>query len=255
MKQPLAWFRRKTRDVALARAIMLRVHALRKPTATRQGGILFLFYHDVRADEQDCFYRQLQMFRSLGEFVGIDEALCLIKTGGANAKDRICLTFDDGYRGAFDYAAPILFEGKIPAAFFVVPHWIDEQRQGIASWGDCRRLVSLGMVIGSHCLTHTRLNLLHTTLVTEELVLSKNRIETELGLPCLHFACPWGQPGADYQPDREPALARGAGYQSFFTTVPRRAYEGSDFWALPRVRMEPSWGIREVRYAFSRSQT
>jgi len=231
---------------------MLRLYIIGRPKTVPRGGVLFLFYHDVKPFEQERFQRQVQMLQSVGKLIGLDEALGVLENG-ADDEARICLTFDDGYKGAFDYALPILADNKVAAAFFVVPRWIDERRPGIMSWDDCRHLDSLGMDVVSHGLTHKRLRSSDTGSVTAELILSRQRIESEIGRPCYHFACPWGQPGADYHPEREPALARAAGYRSFFTTIPHRAYFGTDPWAIPRVRMEPSWGVREIKYALSRS--
>jgi len=162
------------------------------------------------------------------------------------------VTFDDGYTDAFDNGLPILAAQNVPAAFFVISGWIDENRPGVIGWVECRELAAAGMEIGSHSATHPHLATLGEPEVEAELTASKARIEAELGRPCLHFACPYGQPGEDYLPDRDPGLARAAGYQSFLTTVPRRAHAAADPWTLPRVRMEPGWGDAELRYAFSR---
>ena len=83
-------------------------------------------------------------------------------------------------------------------------------------------------------------------------MLAKNRLEQELALPCNHFACPWGQPEEDYVPDRDPLLARQAGYRSFFTTLSARATPGVSAFALPRIVLEPGWGCYQLRYLFSR---
>ncbi len=247
--------------MGLARAAAVGVlAAARRPN--RADGVLFLFYHDMRAGERRRFEAQLGRLRDFGDLIGLTDATRLLAGGGGGR--HVCLTFDDGCRGAFDHALPILAAHGAPAAFFVVAQWLDDAGSRGAGdgagghigdrigWEECRRLLAAGMEVGSHSLTHRRLGGLDRAEVVRELVASRTRIEAELGRPCVHFACPWGQPAADYHPEREPRLARDAGYRSFLTTIPRRAGRDTDPWCLPRVRMEPGWGAAELRYALSR---
>lgn len=246
----VAWLRRSLRDVPLARAAATRLRTLGQRPGGAPDGVVILFYHSMRAGERRRFARQLVQMRALGDIIGLSDALRVLAERRASGR-YVCLTFDDGCRDAFDHAFPILAEQGVPAAFFVVPGWMDEDRDGIFGWDECRRLAVDGMEIGSHSLTHRRLATLATAEARREFAASRARVEAELGRPCLHFACPWGQPGADYL-ERDPGLARATGYQCFLTTIPRRAVAPADPWSLPRVRMEPGWGAAELRYAFSR---
>lgn len=242
--------RHRLRDVRLAREAVVRLRLLsHRPAAS--DGVIFLFYHGVPPRDRARFARQLRRLRDFGDLVSLSDAIALL-ADGANHGRQICLTFDDGYRDAFDNALPILVEAGAPAAFFVISGWIDEAREDVIGWDECRDLVRSGMEVGSHTVTHRRLSTLSEPEAAAELQASRARIETELGQPCRHFACPFGQPDADYRPDREPALARAAGYRSFFTTIPRRAAASADPWRLPRVRMEPGWSDAELRHALLR---
>jgi peptidoglycan/xylan/chitin deacetylase (PgdA/CDA1 family) len=255
MRNLRAHLSRGLRDIPLARGAAVRLRTLGKPRGGADDGVLILFYHGVRAADRRPFERQLHQLRQLGDIIGLSDTVSLFASApdsGRVGGRFICLTFDDGYTDAFDNGLPILAAQNMPAAFFVISGWVDENRPGIIGWTECRQLAAAGMEIGSHSATHPHLANLGEPEVEAELTASKARIEAELGRPCLHFACPYGQPGEDYQPDREPGLARAAGYQSFLTTVPRRAQAAADPWTLPRVRMEPGWGDAELRYAFSR---
>lgn len=243
--------RHQLRDVRLAREAVVRLRLLaRRPVAS--DGVLFLFYHAMRPGERGQFARQLRRLRDHGDLIALSDAVALLAAGGGRGERRICITFDDGARSAYDHALPILAEQGVPAAFFIVPGWIDEARAEIVGWDDCRRIAQAGMEVGSHSLTHRRLATLDAAKVASDLAAARERIEAELGRPCRHCACPWGQPDVDYLPEREPTLARAAGYRSFFTTVAQRAQPGADPWSLPRVRMEPGWGRAEIRYALLR---
>ncbi len=245
------WLARRLRDKPIARAAAVRLRTLGQSQGGTGDGVLILFYHEMLAHERGCFEDQLRRLRNLSDIIGIEDAIGLLGSGRVPGR-FVCLTFDDGCRSAYDHAFPVLASQGLPAAFFVVSGWIDEGRPGVMSWADCRRLVADGMEVGSHSATHRRLANLCESETDVELRASRARIEAELGRPCTHFACPWGQPGSDYDPEHTTGLARAAGYRSFLSTVPRRAHAGVDLWSLPRIRMEPGWGAAELRYAFSR---
>jgi peptidoglycan/xylan/chitin deacetylase (PgdA/CDA1 family) len=242
--------RKRLRDTAAIRTALVRLRTAVTASRARRNGVLFLFYHDILAGERSDFERQLTQLQNYGDIVSIDKAIRSTTEGGS---DRfICLTFDDGYDGAIKHGLPILTDRSLPATFFIVPGWIDAARPGVANWDSCRALVQNGMEVGSHSMTHRRLSGLDQREVLSEMVASRVCIEEELRLPCRHFACPWGQPKADFLIERDPALAREAGYRSFFTTLPHRAPAHASPYLLPRVRMEPGWGDTELRYAFCR---
>ncbi len=249
VRQPGA-LRRALREFGPARQAAIRVRLLARPTVAA-GGVTFLFYHSVAARQRIAFNRQVTRLRGFGDLTALGDAIAFL-AGPASGERRICLTFDDGDRGAYAHALPVLAERGVPAAFFVVPRWLDEKRPGSIGWEECRSLAQAGMEVGSHSLSHRRLSTLDGADALAEFAASRARIESELGRPCLHFACPWGQPVLDYDPHRDRALARAAGYQSFLTTFACRAAFGADPWALPRVRMEPAWGEAELAYALGR---
>ncbi len=205
----------------------------------------------MAANERRQFARQLRLMREIADLVSVSDALEMLRSQ-RSGNYCICLTFDDARLGAFENAMPILVEQGVPATFFVVPGWIDDRLSGTFSWDDCRSLVAAGMEVGSHSLNHRRLANMTRSEVVSELTRSRLRIEAELNRSCVHFACPWGQPGEDFRPERDPALARLSGFRSFLTSVPRRAAMGVSPYNIPRVRMEPAWGAAELRYALLR---
>jgi peptidoglycan/xylan/chitin deacetylase (PgdA/CDA1 family) len=253
----IAALRRRLRDVALLRRAVVPVLAMLRPADTLADWVAFPMYHHFRAGDRAGFQAQLRAMRSQADFVTLDDAVAMLSQPHLSGR-HICITFDDGWRGPFEHAWPILADHGVPTTFFVVPGWIDDGGtasqggwQEVAGWDECRRLAAAGATIGSHSTTHARLAQLDAPAARAQLAASRRRIEAELGRPCRHFACPWGQPVEDYLPDRDPVAARDAGYSSFLTTIRGRARKGSGPWAIPRIRLEPGWGAAELRYALS----
>jgi peptidoglycan/xylan/chitin deacetylase (PgdA/CDA1 family) len=239
---------RGLKEIKVARAVAIPLIALTRPREHGPHWTAFLFYHHVTEGQRQAFEQQLTRLRDIADLVNVDDALNTLAPGTTGR--HVCLTFDDGNESAFNHALPILSARSVPATFFIVSDWIG--RPSTITWNNCRTLIANGMTVASHGATHRRLAELDGPEVLADLVRSRERIELETGRACLHFACPWGQPGTDYLPTRDPGLAREAGYRSFFSTVPRRARPGALGEVLPRIRMEPDWGAAELRHAFSR---
>jgi peptidoglycan/xylan/chitin deacetylase (PgdA/CDA1 family) len=250
--------RTRLRDLRLLRRAVVPVLAALQPADRLADWIAFPMYHHFRPGDEAAFRTQLRGMRDLGDFIGLDDAVALLAGGGLRGR-HFCLTFDDGWHGPYAHARAILAEAEIPTAFFVVPGWIDRgaglqdgRDEKVITWAECRVLADAGMTIGSHSVDHARLAALDAYAARGQLEGSRARIEGELGRACRHFAAPWGQPGADYIGDRDPGLAREAGYHSFLTTIRGRATVATSPFAIPRLRLEPEWGIGELRYALGR---
>lgn len=223
------------------------------------GRLITVMYHGMNAADRRRFANQLNYMKSLGDFVTVAQATELLESGHRITGRHFCVTFDDGLSDAFRYAVPVLGERSIPSAFFIVPDWVStasalpaDTSPKYVSWDDCRKMTGSGVTIGSHSASHRRFSMMDGPQAMHELTVSKSRIEDETRQSCVHFACPWGQPYRDYLPHRDPALAAIAGYRSFFTTKRGAATIGDSPWSIPRVRLEPGWGVSQLRYLFTR---
>lgn len=94
-----------------------------------------------------------------------------------------------------------------------------------------------GVTIGAHTLSHPMLAKHDEEFARRELVESKARLESELGLPVRHLAYPVGD--ATSAGKREFRLARQAGFVSAVTTRPGHVFDMHDrhLHALPRVSL------------------
>src|SRR5262245_30221436 len=130
--------------------------------------------------EPPRFRDQMRRLREKQRPVSLDEVLA----GGAPG--AVAVTFDDGYRDLMEHALPVLKEYRIPAAFFIVveavggkDRWYRGDRD-IMTWDDVKRLADAGMEIGSHSMTHRRMDQVDAATLERELVDSKRAIEEKL---------------------------------------------------------------------------
>jgi peptidoglycan/xylan/chitin deacetylase (PgdA/CDA1 family) len=122
------------------------------------------------------------------------------------------------------------------------------------NWDQVRQMHALGMVIGSHTMTHPNLPNAGLERARLEIVESKARLEAEIGAPVTMFSYPNG--GAERYMTREvAALVREAGFAA--ATTSRNAFAGpsSDLFALERVQVSQElerlvFALEVERYAF-----
>jgi peptidoglycan/xylan/chitin deacetylase (PgdA/CDA1 family) len=232
----------------------------------------FPYYHHVLDDERRGFERQLKYMRRFGEFLSLDEALEAMRSPAGIDGRYFCVTFDDGFKNCLTNALPILLDNNCPAAFYVPTDYVgldlDADRDLVQrfydgarsytlpieflNWDDCRALAAAGMTIGSHTCSHTRLTGLSSETLARELHHSKARIESELGKPCSHFACPWGRPGRDFDAAEHIPFVRDAGYRSMLTTQRGANRAGTDPFAVMRQEFRAHEGLSVLRYMFAR---
>jgi peptidoglycan/xylan/chitin deacetylase (PgdA/CDA1 family) len=219
--------------------------------------VRFIYGHDMKATDVAQFGRQLDLIQRLGAIVTHDEALDRLARGALSGR-FFCLSFDDGWATSRDYVLPVLAERGLTCMIFLRTGAIDEAgtsgANGYLTWAQCREMAAGGHVaFGAHTDSHPNLADLDSARVRAELQLSKAKIEDELGRPCLDFACPWGRPGVNFHPGRDPALAREVGFRTFFTTVRGVNRAGSDPFALKRDEIGVGWSMAETRFFLARA--
>ncbi len=199
------------------RTLALRLLALRKLGARPQPGIRFVCYHEVLDGEEANLEHQLRLMGRMGTFISLDQAVDLMASGGAITTPLFTVTFDDGLETSCRNAWPVFERMGIPFSIFIITSYAGTK--GYMGWPDIERMAQSGVVtFGSHTVNHRNLATLSADEVRFELGESRKRIESATGKPCDHFCCPWGRPGRDFLPERDPAIATDVGYRSFLTT-------------------------------------
>lgn len=148
---------------------------------------------------------------------------------------RYLLTFDDGNVSDFEIVLPMLKQMDCTAAFFIVTDRIGTPHH--LSWHQVRELHKAGMTIGSHSASHPDMRRLDEAGQRKELLVSRLRIEEELGVAVTAFSFPFGKFN-----DGLVGLACETGYGVVCTSrhgvtdfpaflLPRNSVNGSMSWA------------------------
>ena len=168
--------------------------------------VVALTFHDVIQDgragqpqDGERFYcitvgeleRLLVQLRKLGyQGVRSREFRAWQQGRGELPERTVVLTFDDGYASHLELIAPLLVRYHFSGTFFVTVGHIG--KPGYLTWEQLRRLVFLGMEIGSHGMTHTPLIAVDRRQLDHEVAESKRVLEQRLGQPIESLAAPGG---------------------------------------------------------------
>jgi peptidoglycan/xylan/chitin deacetylase (PgdA/CDA1 family) len=137
-------------------------------------------------------------------------------------ENSFVLTFDDGFAGVYDFAAPVLKKLEWPATVFLVAGKLGGQSDWEVTTGDLifphqlmdaaqlRRLSAQGFSLHSHSLRHHDLTTLNTSALEQDLCDSRILIADINGQTPVHLAYPYG---------RHNEAVRNAAQRAGFTTA------------------------------------
>ena len=199
-------------------------------------------------------------------FVSIDDIPSLnTKHFSLNTNRFVCLTFDDGYRDNYTLAYPMLKRLGVPFTVYVTTGFIDNKQKmwwyHCESREQCQTCLSnaevqqcersypgehLGLstdelkaldadplcTIGSHTMSHSKLDTLSYDEQYKEIADSKQHLEQLLGYPVRHFSFPHGAHNADTL-----AICRELGFKTVVQSWGGPVRKGVSYDVLPRINM------------------
>lgn len=195
----------------------------------------------------DSFERQLWTLRRLG-LRGVCTSEGIARLSNGTSRGCVVLTFDDGYADTLTIAAPLLKSYGFRATCYVVSgavgtynRWDAEflqEKKPLMSREQLEHWLAAGMEVGSHSLSHQRLQELSQEAARHEIMESRSALRNMLGVPIEHFAYPFGQFSAGIVES-----VRQAGYSSAMTVLPGMARESDDRLRLPRILVNGERGL------------
>ena len=179
-------------------------------SARRPPTLAILLYHRVNDELRDHvtigieqFDEQVAYLRRHWPVVPL-RAVLRGEVDYRGKRPLVCVTFDDGYRDNYDFAAPILLKHRLPATFFVstgklteqtpFQHDLEKLGRGLPNmtWDQVREMHREGLDFGSHTVNHVNLGTVNLEEARTELVESRDTLRQELGQEEFLFAYPFG---------------------------------------------------------------
>ena len=165
--------------------------------------IPIISYHSI--NDQNCplslslyeFEKQLIFFKK-NNFQSIH-----FNEIGNQSTNKFIITFDDGYKDLIENALPLLNKYNFKATCLIVSNLIgknniwDEHSKNVKNkelmnLSEINLWIKNGMYIGSHSKNHKKLTLLNKTDAVDEIINSKNELETLTGTSINSFCYPYG---------------------------------------------------------------
>jgi peptidoglycan/xylan/chitin deacetylase (PgdA/CDA1 family) len=228
---------------------------LRRWASPRTFCVPILMYHSIAEEDETtvaAYYRtatpprvfaaQMAELDKAGyAVISLSEAVRHLAKGSQEARRRVAITFDDGYRNFFTDAFPVLQRRGFTASVFLPTAHIGKpgsrfKGKECLSWGEVRELQRQGISFGSHTVNHPQLYTLGVRAIREEVTVSKHTIEQKLGCAVESFAYPYAFPetDAEFKATLRAVLCE-AGYRYGVCTSLGQPYPGVDPLFLKRL--------------------
>ena len=157
-----------------------------------------LLYHHVALHQSeniyyiapDRFERQMHLLYEWGyTTISVELMVRALKEGAALPPKPIILTFDDGGETIYTNALPILQKYGFTGTVYIVYNYVGTQNY--MNPDQIRGLYASGWEIGSHSLSHADLTE-RSDRQMDEIVESRRKLQSLLGVPILSFSYPFG---------------------------------------------------------------
>jgi len=214
-----------------------------------------LMYHNIGGEPgsffvtPENFAKQMEYIKQHGyEVISLDELVTGIRNKNFIPKNKVVITFDDGYRDNFEYAYPVLKKYGFTATVFVITDFVGTGTAGkgkqFASWDEIISMSKDNLSIGSHTKTHFNLGTgMDERIALEEISGSKKLIEDKIGSAVDYFCYPSGVFCA-----RAKELIEQAGYKGACATNRGFARFNQDAYELKRIKITNSDGTKPFSF-------
>jgi len=217
--------------------------------------VVALTFHDVLNDDEQSkspkgedFYnirlneleQLLSELRKLGYHSASSRDFHAWQLGKKTLPERsVVLTFDDGYVSHMEIVAPLLMRHRFTGTFFVTTGFIG--KPGYVNWEQLKKMIFLGMEIGSHGVTHKPLTKCTREELSNEIVESKRVLEEKLGVPIHTMAVPGG-----FWNERVAKVAERAGYEAVWVSTIGTNGKETNALGLRRVVVRRPFSVHRV---------
>ncbi len=232
-------------------ALAVRWAVGRKPTPTAvplpdEVDVPILMYHYVselppdadvyRRDltvSPDAFEAQLQYLGDAGYHpITLTDLYLNLTEGYPLPEKSIVLTFDDGYRDAYEVVFPTLLDRGFPATFFVLATPAHQESEEHLTWAQVTEMSEAGMSIQAHGRDHVDLRGRSYDFLVYQILGIREAVEYHTGQVPRFFCYPSGR-----RDDDVINVLKSAGYWGAVTTEWGRTHTRESLFEMPRVRI------------------
>ncbi len=200
-----------------------------------------LMYHDVRKTAcnyfdvtVEDFSAQLDWLLENGyETLSMEEFVSCLREGKGFPEKSVLITFDDGYRGIYEYAAPELKKRGMKGTFFIITGMVGlpDDLYPYITKKELKKLAADPLFsIGSHTISHPHLDQLDPEQKKKEIGESRKLLQEWSGREIQALAFPYG--AYDKEVLRE---IQAAGYDLSFAVQDRGLLHESPRYSIPRI--------------------
>lgn len=165
-------------------------------------GTAILYYHQIR---KEVFSKQINFLKKHLDIIDIDTLIKNMKNGKV-PKNKIVITFDDGYKSNYKEVFPVAQKEKVPITIFLTTDYIGKTmpkekpvnpgssiERELLTWEEITEMNESNLIdFGAHTCTHPRLDKIEVEKVRNEILDSKSIIEDKLQTKVKYFAYPYG---------------------------------------------------------------
>jgi peptidoglycan/xylan/chitin deacetylase (PgdA/CDA1 family) len=237
----------------MSRALILMYHQVATPRSAQE--------HRFCTPPEE-FARQMDHLVAAYSPVTMDDLVNGVRGDRPLPENAVHVTFDDGFTGVLEHAAPVLAARSIPATLFAVSgrlgrsnDWMTGRgfpERPLVSVAQLRELESMAFVIGSHTQNHARLTEIDGERLTAEVADSRKALQDALGKNVAYFAYPYG-----LQNDAVRNAVVAAGYEAACSTVSGFNRRGQDTHLMRRIDVfgtDRLWQFRQ-KLRFGRNES
>ncbi len=149
----------------------------------------------------------------------------------------LVLAFDDGYESHFDFAALELNKRGMTGTFYLIVNSVEI----MGRQADVRKMVDLGMEVGSHSASHHSARNQTKEEILYEYKMSKEYLENLAGVSINHFCYPFGEYG---EPSK--SILKDLGYKTAVRTTGKKLKKKQGYYNFNRINVDYSYDVDKI---------
>lgn len=188
------------------------------------------------------FAAQLAWLREAGyTSITLHELTLALQMGYALPERPVVLTFDDGYRDAYEQAFPLLQEHGFVGTFFLITSMADLGNPSYVTWEQVSEMSAAGMEMQAHCYSHVDLRDRSVDYLVWQVLGAKEAIEARTHVPVRFFCYPSGK-----YDGRVMQVLHSAGYWAAVTLLEGVEQRSTDPFEMQRIRVRGGYDVETI---------